>query len=51
MRAWLARHGEACAMDHFGLSRVSVARAAAGLPLQAATLRAILEGLDREVSA
>ena len=51
MREFLARHGEAAALGHFGLSRLSIARAAAGLPLQSATMRVVLIGLEKEVTS
>ena len=47
VREFVAAHGEPAAMDHFGLSRIAVARAAAGMVVQGATLFAIEDGLRR----
>ena len=47
MRAFLARHGERSACRHFALSRLAVARIAAGLAVQSATMRVVLAGLER----
>ena len=47
VRNFLARYGEKAAVEHFGLSRISVARAAAGLVVQGSTLFAIEYGLAR----
>lgn len=48
MRRFLARHGESAAAQHFGLNKMSIARCAAGLQLQASTMRSIRDGLERE---
>jgi hypothetical protein len=45
VREFIARYGEAVAYDHFGVCRTTIARCAAGLTIQGATLRAIEEGL------
>jgi len=47
VRRFIVRHGEKAATDHFGLSRVAVARAAAGLVVQGATLMALRDGIER----
>ena len=47
MREYLARYGENAALAHFGLSRLSIARAAAGMLLQGGTILAIEDGLAR----
>lgn len=47
VRRFIARHGERAASAHFGLSRISVARAAAGLVVQGATLFALHDGIAR----
>ncbi len=49
MREFVARYGEAIAFDHFGISRGTVARVAAGLGVQGTTLRAVEEGLSTPV--
>jgi hypothetical protein len=50
MRVWLARYGEPEALRHFALSRLAIARAAAGMVILGATLRAVEEGLARPVA-
>jgi hypothetical protein len=50
VREFVARYGEAVAFDHFGVSRGTIARCAAGLTVQGATLRAIEEGLATPVT-
>lgn len=47
VRNFIARHGERAASEHFGLSRISIARAAAGLVVQGATLFALHDGISR----
>ena len=47
LRDFVARHGEKVAMDHFGVSRIALARAAAGWTLQGSTLFALEDGLAR----
>ncbi|MBX3260101.1 MAG: hypothetical protein KF782_10450 [Labilithrix sp.] len=47
VRRFIARHSERAAQEHFGLSRVAVARAAAGLVVQGATLMALRDGMAR----
>ena len=51
MRAFLGRYTETQAVKWFGLSRMTIARAAAGMPLQAATLCVVLDGLRRSDEA
>lgn len=50
MREFLARYGEVVAYHHFGVSRTTIARCAAGLTLQGSTLRSIMEGLATPVA-
>ena len=47
IRRFIQQHSEKAALDHFGLSRVAIARAAAGLPVQGGTLLALRDGLKR----
>ena len=47
IRNIIVRFGENRTMEHFGLSRIAVCRAAAGLCVQAGTLRLLQDGLDR----
>ena len=47
VRRFIARHGERAAGVHFALSRISIARAAAGLVVQGATLFALHDGIAR----
>jgi DNA-directed RNA polymerase specialized sigma24 family protein len=49
VREFIARHGESIAFAHFGVARGTIARCAAGLTIQGATLRAIEEGLRTPV--
>jgi hypothetical protein len=51
IRAYLARYGEPRAMAHFGLSRIAIVRAAAGLAVQAGTMRLLQDGLARAAEA
>jgi hypothetical protein len=51
LRSYLLKHDETKACEYFGLSRMSIARAAAGLGLHAATLRAVRDGLRRAEDA
>jgi hypothetical protein len=51
VREFVARHGEAVAFDHFGVARGTIARCAAGMTVQGATLRAIEQGLHEPVCA
>jgi hypothetical protein len=49
VREFVARYGEKVADEHFGVTRETIARAAAGFTVQGATLRAIEEGLATPV--
>lgn len=47
VRRFIAQHGERAAVEFFGLSRMTIARVAAGLVVQGGTLLALRDGLAR----
>ena len=47
IKRFIAQHGERAAVVHFGLSRTSLARVAAGLTVQGGTLFVARDGLAR----